>query len=208
MNRPPDTIRAFVALPAGPELLEALLRLQQQLAGRMPVKAVRWSRRDQLHLTLKFLGNVPTNRVAELTAALRSAVVGFAPMRLRVEGTGAFPDFLRPRVVWAGVTGELDQLALLQRRVETATAPFGDHQEARSFQPHLTLGRVTATGHAAREAGLALEAMRVGVVGEWPANEVRLIRSQLAAAGASYSDLARLPLTRADAGFRPRTDVS
>jgi len=99
---------------------------------------VKWVRPEGLHLTLKFLGDVDDAREPSLRAALGQ--VGGGPVSLHIEGLGAFPDFRRPRIVWAGVAPD-PALELLQHRVEQVFAPLGFPTEARAFRPHLTLGR-------------------------------------------------------------------
>ena len=208
MSGPAETLRAFVALPISASLIEALTRLQTELAVAIPPRTVRWVRRDQLHLTLKFLGNVPADRIADLTAALRAGIAGSTALALNVSGIGAFPEGRHPRVVWAGIAGQTDLLLALQQRIETATRGFGEARDTRPFQPHLTLGRVLAVGHEATKVGAGLAQVKIGLVGDWPATEVRLIRSQLATAGATYSDLAVFPLTPAAPCFNPSATLS
>jgi RNA 2',3'-cyclic 3'-phosphodiesterase len=109
---------------------------------------VKWVRPENIHLSLKFLGDVDDTREHELHAALqRAAGTGSEPrpLTLQITGFGVFPDYHRPRVLWAGVTPE-PGLELLQHGVEHAFAPLGFPTEARAFRPHVTLGR------AAREA--------------------------------------------------------
>lgn len=208
MSGSTQTARVFAALPVSPGLVEALTRLQAELAAAAPPRAVRWVRRDQLHLTLKFFGNVPTDRLTELTAAVRAACAEATALALNISGIGAFPDCRHPRVVWAGIAGQTDRLLALQQRIETVTCGFGEASDTRPFQPHLTLGRVLAVGHEAAKVGAALAQVKIGLVGDWPATEVRLIRSQLAATGATYSDLAVFLLAPAAPCFNPSATLS
>lgn len=201
-------MRAFVALPVSPGLVEALTRLQTELAAALPARTVRWVRRDQWHLTLKFLGNVPSDHLAELTAVVRTACAEATALALNVSGIGVFPEGRPPRVVWAGIAGQTDRLLTLQQRIEVATRGFGEASDTRPFQPHLTLGRVLAVGPEAARVAAGLARRRIGLVGDWPATEVRLIRSQLATTGATYSDLAVFPLASAAPGFNPRAALS
>src|SRR4051812_527851 len=112
----PDTTRTFVAIVIPEVLGRKLARLQETLAPT--VTGIRWAAPEPFHLTLAFLGDV---RNADLSAVCRSvadASAGFEPLDLRIEGLGAFPDAVRPRVVWAGLTGAgLEALAALQKNV-------------------------------------------------------------------------------------------
>jgi RNA 2',3'-cyclic 3'-phosphodiesterase len=136
-------LRLFIALNFPPQVRQALWQAAAPLRDLgLPVK---WVRVDGIHLTLKFLGDVPEQREAELVAALGRAAVGARALPLALGGFGVFPDVQRPRVVWAGIGAE-PALEILQHRVEQEFAPLGFPTEARPFRPHVTLGR------AAREA--------------------------------------------------------
>lgn len=106
---------------------------------------IKWMRPEGIHVTLKFLGEVPDAREPELRAALGRAAAGGRALSLGVGGFGAFPGIDRPRVIWAGLDPD-PALELLQQRVEREFVPLGFPSEGRPFRPHLTLGR------AARDA--------------------------------------------------------
>jgi len=121
------------------ELWDALAPLRERRGG-LPVK---WVRPENIHLSLKFLGEVEDNREPELVAALQRAAGSRSeprPLTLQITGFGVFPDYHRPHVLWAGVTPD-PGLELLQHGVEQAFAPLGFPTEARTFRPHVTLGR-------------------------------------------------------------------
>ena len=124
---------------------------------------VKWVRPESLHLTLKFLGDVDDAREPALRAALAQAAGGGPEPRgvtVHVEGFGVFPDFQRPRIVWAGVAAD-PALELLQHRVESAFAPLGFPTEARHFRPHVTLGRGDLRGIERGLAALAFTATAI-----------------------------------------------
>lgn len=185
----------FIALKTSDLLLDRLLQIQRQLQAPLPAGSVRWTRREQLHLTLKFLGDVPADRVEALAAAVREAGAGVPPLRLGLAGAGCFPNARSPRVVWIGVNGDVPQLMDLQQRVEIATTGFGDHREEREFHPHLTFGRVAARDfQAARAVGEAVAQLELGSLGGWTADRLYLVRSQLAPTGPTYTDVAIVEL--------------
>jgi RNA 2',3'-cyclic 3'-phosphodiesterase len=152
--------------------------------GGLPLK---WVRPDGLHLTLKFLGDVDDAREPDLRTALRQAAgAGEArPVTLQIEGFGVFPDFRRPRVVWAGVAPD-PAVELLQHRVEQAFAPLGFPTEARAFRPHLTLGRADRDARPRDFTGLesALGALTFTETVMVP--DVDLMQSTLQSGGAVY----------------------
>lgn len=188
-------IRAFIALPIDASLRTQLARLQATVAAMVPPKSVRWTRPEQTHLTLKFLGKVCAAAIPELTAALRSACADAPVMCLKAEGFGCFPNVVRPRVLWVGVTGELAALASLHERVAAATESFGEHQKREDFTAHLTLGRVQSRrSREVREVGEVLAGVAFSQVGDWRAEAVELQQSVLRPGGSVYTTLARVPL--------------
>src|ERR1051325_8887109 len=98
-----ETIRLFIAIPLPEEVKNEIEKTQNELRQAVPGNFVRWTKRDQFHLTLKFLGGVETSRMGELTTALRDACGHFTALRLRAERIGFFPDLRFPRVIWAWV---------------------------------------------------------------------------------------------------------
>jgi 2'-5' RNA ligase len=187
-------VRAFIAIALNPDLLAALKNVQHQLQARLPSVPVRWAHPEQLHLTLKFLGHVPRERLADSAAALNRASTGIAPFQLALEGVGCFPHPKNPRVVWIGINGELPSLRRLQIQIDEQTQGIGDHSEERVFQPHLTLGRVNAPGQQARELGELVQTASFPDLGRWTVREIHLIQSVLSPDGARYSTLATAAL--------------
>lgn len=198
MNPPgaPELVRAFVAVAIPQTLVERLKQIQRQLAADVGGDAVRWTKPEQLHLTLKFLGTVRGEGVNDLKSAVTRACEGRAPFRLTLEGLGCFPNTRTPRVVWLGINGELENLRKLQMEIDRQTQAFGDHTEERPFQPHLTIGRVKVQGKEARRVGEAVEHTTVSGPGAWMVQEVGLIQSELAREGARYSTLMNARLIR------------
>ena len=182
-----DHIRAFIALPLEPVLAAEIKKVQQRLNA--PVGAVRWVNSEHLHLTLHFLGNVATDRLDELTAALRRACARTDPFQLALEGAGCFPNTKSPRVVWLGIHGDLEPLRKLQEQIAQETKVFGDHRDLRAFQPHLTIGRVKASGLEGVKAGQAIECATVPKLGDWTVHKVLLVQSELSPHGARYTTL-------------------
>ncbi len=185
------SIRCFVAIRLDPALRPAAARIQAEL-GRTRV-AVKWVEPENLHLTLKFLGEVPARQTDRIVAVLEQACRGQAPFELELAGLGAFPGARAPRVVWIGVRDGLAALAALAGRVEDALVALGFEREARPFSAHLTLGRIREPERA-RPLGRALEAGGPAVLGRMAADAVWLMRSDLRPAGPVYTSLARLAL--------------
>lgn len=148
--------------------------------------AVTWVRPEALHLTLKFLGDVDEARGPELHAALGDvASHGARGVTVHIEGFGVFPDFRRPRVVWAGVAPD-PALELLQHRVEQVFAPLGFPTEARPFRPHLTLGRAARDARPRESAGLEDALAGITFADTIVVPDVDLMQSTLQSGGAVY----------------------
>lgn len=194
---PKQFFRLFVAIRIPDSIKAGIEKVQADLRDGLDQAAVRWTNREQFHLTLGFLGNVEPDRVASLTEKLIAAGQQFAPMNLRVEGLGFFPERRLPRVVWMGVTDDAAQLPRLQQAVEGACGEFTAEKAEANFSGHVTLGRVKSikrfeVEHLQRAAaGLAKT-----LVGTWTAREVELVRSELSAQGSRYTCMATVPLSK------------
>lgn len=196
-----DDLRLFVALELPVPILAALEQLQDQLRADRSARAVRWTRPEGIHLTLKFLGETPPDRLDVIRAGLQVAASAHRSLRLGAAGLGCFPNPRAPRVVWVGLTGDLDALAALQSAVEAAIAPLGFPTEKRPFSPHLTLGRVRQDASAAevRALGALVSGTAVGTLGAWQATAISLMRSELSRDGARYTCLFSAPLGQSGA---------
>lgn len=190
-------MRAFVAIPLPSDLKERVAVIQRRLDSVLGRNLVRWTGSDQLHLTLRFYGDVPEADVGELSVALRRATEGVQAFELSITGLGGFPSLRRPTAVWLGLEGGLEPLHTLQHQIERETARFGSHSETRTFHPHLTIGRVKPVGEASRRAGEALGSEVVERVGIWPGGCVQLVQSQLKPTGSVYTVLEEIALKRA-----------
>jgi len=191
-----ETIRAFIAVPLPHPLLDRLSALQRQLESQVPSRSVRWVRVEGIHLTLKFLGDTPTEKLPDIKRALAAVARHVPACTFTVGELGCFPNPRRPRVVWVGMQEPAGRLAALQDAIEEVMAPLGYPPEGRGFTPHLTLGRV-------RPGARRDEVSRVGEVvtgktgeplAEVSADHFALIRSVLKPTGAEYTTLEEFPL--------------
>ncbi len=184
-------IRAFIAFDIGEGLRGALAGVQE---GLKETRAdVRWVGIEGIHLTLKFLGNVPEDRVEDIAGGMARASTGVPPSRVRLAGLGAFPSPKSPRVVWVGVREESGSLRSLHGRLETEMEALGFPRESREFQPHLTLGRVRSP--SGRDALLRALASRTdSEIGAFTADTLILFKSTLLPSGAEYSRLRSVSL--------------
>jgi 2'-5' RNA ligase len=189
-------LRLFIAVEL-PEGWTAALRQTQALLRRQGFEPLRWVRPEGAHLTLKFLGNVEAGRVDDLIAALRPAAAASGPFTLRLGGLGSFGPPARPRVLWAGVRGDLHALTRLWQAVEASIGPLGFPPERERFSPHLTLARVPEHLPRTLSAGIpaALAAIDPPTADPLLVREISLMRSHLGPGGARYERLAAAALT-------------
>jgi RNA 2',3'-cyclic 3'-phosphodiesterase len=187
-------IRAFIAIDLPSHIQEKLSDILNQLK-RPDTMAVRWVPARNIHLTIKFLGDVSPSNLEILTKILQSEVSRYKPFEIRVASLGAFPSMRRPRVVWVGVEAP-SVLQSLQRAVEVETVRLGYAAEDRPFSPHLTLGRVAhnASPEEVRQVADVLVNCKVGELGTALVDQVRLFRSDLQPGGAVYTPLFTTPM--------------
>ena len=195
MTHNPEQIRCFIAIELPDEAKEGLARLKKELA-RDEHKFVKWVDPGGIHLTLKFLGNIPSKRVTEITEAMRTAVQGISRFHLEISGLGAFPSLRQARVFLVGIGGEVDKLSRLQQNIDSALAALGFAKEERSYVPHLTLARIKqgASPLERRVFGELVGATSFEDKYHVEVEAVNLMRSQLTPAGAIYARLMTVAL--------------
>ena len=178
MNASP--VRVFIALELPAELKAALTELirtwQAQLTTKQAQKAVRWVQPEKMHLTLRFLGEIAPTSLPPLAEALHKAIAPFAPFALTVQGSGAFPNERRIRVLWAGCEATPPLIAL-QHAIEGVVRTQGYPGENRAFSAHLTLGRVNdvASETAIHAIAELVANAQVGTLGTIPVESLSLI---------------------------------
>ncbi len=190
-----EQVRSFIAIELPDELKLELSQLVAQLKSGEQ-SWVKWVDPYNIHLTLKFLGNVAVDKLDDITGALEKAAQGIAPFHLEIKELGVFPNLRRVQVAWVGISGEVDKLAQLQQRIESNLAPLGFAPESRPFVPHLTLARL-------RDQALLAERQRFGqlitgtkfeAANAIKVNALSLMRSQLTREGAIYSRISSIGL--------------
>lgn len=200
----PANIRTFIAVGVPAAAQQILADAAGRLRAHTP-PAVRWAAPDGMHLTLKFLGNIAPALVEPLLAALSDAAQQTAPFDLRMSGLGAFPHPRRPRVLWAGITGDTDALTALQQSVERASLGLGFTPESRPFAPHITLGRVrqSADSRALHLVGEAISAAPPLPPSSWTVDAIQLMQSVPTPGGMRYVELGAAKFGRAILDSRP-----
>jgi 2'-5' RNA ligase len=189
------TLRLFVACELPAEMKAALASLQDALRKKGAPR-LRWVRPEGIHLTLKFLGAVPQEKVTAICEALTPTVQGIPLLALSLAEVGTFGGRRGARVLWVDMQGDLEPLGRLQQRVEKALEPLGFPPERRPFSPHLTLARVPdRAGSGERQTVWELaKAIEVPPAPAVTIDELSLMRSILGPGGAVYERVVAFPL--------------
>jgi 2'-5' RNA ligase len=178
-------MRCFVALPLPAELRSRVAGVQEQAKKACRDADVRWTAPASLHLTLKFLGNVPAERLGPIHGALAPCVAAHHLPRLTLAGVGAFPSPRHARVVWLGVKDGAPDLIELAGAIDRTLVPLGFAPEPHPLTAHLTLGRVRAPRHGA-DLATALAGLGRADAGSWTPAAVVLYESHLRPGGAFH----------------------
>ncbi len=192
-----ETIRAFIAIELPAELRQDLARLQAELKADNRLR-IKWVNPDGIHLTLKFLGNIPVSDTDRITQAMTDTARRITPFYLKTEMLGAFPNLKRVQVIWVGLGGETDKLKQLQQLIETNLTQLGFAVEQRHFKPHLTLarlGRYISPAECQR-LGELIASTRFDMGEQMKVGSINLIRSQLTREGAVYSRISSAELLK------------
>lgn len=185
-------IRTFIAV----ELSADVRRRAGDLIERLQASGARvnWVAPENMHITLKFLGDQTDNEVATVCRAVQHAVQGLRPFEFTCCGAGAFPNVQRPRTLWIGVQDGAEELGRLQRCVEDELSEQGYVPEGRAFHAHLTLGRVRSSGPGLVELAQLLSKADTFSAGTVSPQEIVVFGSHLQRGGPRYEVLARAPL--------------
>lgn len=184
-------MRCFVAIELSAGARSALARALEAVSGN---RDVRWVAAAQLHITLKFLGDVDDGRVREVIRVVRAAAAGIPPFALRLGRFGAFPDERNPRIFWCRVEDREEGCAAWLAAADPALAQLGFAPEQRAFRPHVTLGRSRSRRGGAALADLLRSPPRLRDPGPFDVDEVVLFESVLGPGGPRYTALDRAPL--------------
>lgn len=182
-------LRTFIALEIPDGVRAAAAKLMQRL--KASGAKVTWTAPENLHVTLKFLGEVDVTSIAHVCSAVQRAAAPLSPFRVSLQGAGAFPEISRPRVLWLGVDEGKDPLIELHARIEEQLAELSYPFDGRRYTPHVTLGRVRGPNEVLAEQ-LALESQLA--VGDMYVEEVLIYSSELTQDGPLYTPLGRAPL--------------
>lgn len=183
-------IRAFIAAELPNGVTQALATFIGELQASMPSE-VRWVRPENIHLTLKFLGNIEPESVQPLSEVVDRCVASITPFDLYIEELGAFPALNSPKAIWVGLGGQLHILRDLQLSLDEQLVELGYDKEIKYFIPHLTIGRTKNGMHLAgrKKIGLALSTASVEIGASLPVKSLSLLQTTLTPLGSIYTQL-------------------
>ncbi len=183
-------LRAFIAVEIPHEIHRAIERNTEKLRSTLSPSLVRWVPINNVHLTMKFLGDISPANVDILAHMLSLEVSQHSPLKIQIGNLGVFPNIKRPRVIWIGLQAPIS-LEALHRGIEAAAATVGYPVEKHPFSPHLTIGRVKknigSTG--IQQIRNALQNTKIGPLGSAKVTDVHLFKSDLQPSGAVYTRL-------------------
>lgn len=194
---PSGFLRLFIAIAVPSAMRDEIGRAQGRLKRTTPPGVVRWTRPDQFHVTVKFLGDVPTGQVGKIRETIAPICTESTALQLSTHGIGFFPNERKPRVIWVGVSDTAGQLSELHRQIDESLRWLAPAERPGNFSGHITLGRFKP-GHqrsAPKVIGSAAH-FRDYEFGEWQARELEVVRSDLTSTGADHCSIARLALAK------------
>ena len=188
-------IRSFIALPIPDPVRDVLQGTIKTLDDGIGER-IRWVRPEGIHLTLKFMGDIDVKVINELVSLLPAVANGFAPFELTMAELGCFPNNRRPKVLWAGVKGNLSTLRDLHIAIDSLVGNVGLPREQRGFSPHLTLGRVNRnlSENHIRHIGELIKTTNLPDNPSWINPTINLMRTELDPAGSRHYLVKSFPL--------------
>lgn len=192
MSQDPRVIRTFVAIDLPESIKQDLEKLQSLMMTE--TRGIRWVKPENIHLTLKFFGNVEIGRILQIERAIEKIVRNYKPFQLTPKGCGAFPSIKNIRVIWAGLEGDLNILLDLQRNLELEFESIGFPREERAFSPHLTLGRAK---NITRDEKIGKSIVKAAGFQSSPfwVSEIVIFKSTLTPSGSVYNRISAIRLS-------------
>lgn len=189
-----NKIRTFFAIPVSLDCRQEIDRIVLELKKDLP-SVIKWVNINNLHVTLKFIGEFDSNDVPIIEKILRPVLFLTEQFELTFQSLGVFPGERNPKVVWVGINYP-DELMKIFQEIESAALKLGYPKEERGFSPHVTIGRVKNNANDLLKIATTIKNKKVGVICLSKVNEVILYQSNLAPTGPVYSELFCLPLKR------------
>jgi len=185
-------IRTFIAIELPAEVKRLVRQIQEKLGES--TEGIRWVKDENLHLSVKFLGNVEENKINDISTAIENAAKDFSVIKLDTGQPGVFPNEKRPRVLWLGIEGDVEQFVRLSKTCESELSKLDYEKDEREIKPHITIGRIR---DPKKQKGLVTVLRDLSVESiKFKADSLNLMRSELNQKGAVYSILHSVDLEK------------
>jgi len=190
-------LRAFIAIELPKNTLDAIEKQTARMRQTLGTDIIRWVPTQNMHLTLKFLGDIAASHVDFLKQLLTREAGSHPQFNLQLGGLGSFPTSRRPRILWIGIHAPAD-LTSLQKSIEAGTSRLGYEQEEHAFSPHLTIGRTrqSISQPELQKIRAVLDTIQLGNIGIVRVDSIHLIKSDLQPKGSIYTKLFSAPLSK------------
>ena len=185
-----EQVRSFVAIELPRNVKKGLEQIEYQVK-QGGYTGIKWVNPEGIHVTLKFLGNISSEQIIEISKGLEETTQEVSPFHLEIAGLGAFPNLRQPRVLWIAISGEVAKLSRLQQKIDSLLASCGFPKESRPFVPHLTLARLkdSMSPEERKKIGTFIKSLKLEAGFPFDAEAASLMKSQLTPTGAIYSCL-------------------
>jgi RNA 2',3'-cyclic 3'-phosphodiesterase len=190
-------LRVFIAIELSEHVCDAIQKQTTRLRQLLGNDLIRWVPTQNMHLTLKFLGDTATSHLDFIKQLITREANSHQQFTLQLSDLGAFPNSRRPRLLWIGIHAPAD-LASLQKSIESGTTRLGYEQEERPFSPHLSIGRVRQNVNPPemQKIRTALDTIQLGNIGLARVDFIHLYKSDLQPSGSIYTKLFSAPLSK------------
>lgn len=190
-------MRTFIALDFSPEIINKITEIINYFKTQTPQRALKWVAPQNLHLTIKFLGEVPENKIEQIKGLINQALRNENAFEIGVDGIGMYPNQHMPRVVWLGIEGS-ERLKGIHNKLDTTLEKADIPPDKRSFNPHLTIARIrrNTDKETVKEIGKTLSGFKVDSLGRCTINNIILYKSDLTPEGPEYTALLSSPLNK------------
>lgn len=192
-----QTKRTFIALDFPLEIRQKIRDITAYFKTQLPPGLIKWVDPDNMHLTLKFMGETPPEKLADIKHAIYQLGAVFPVFSIEIEDLGMYPNSKHPRVIWLGIKGE-NNLITLHNQLDQALNQIGIQPEKRPFSPHLTIARVrrSANQDSVLQIGKTLSQFKVSHLGTVHVHEIVYYQSDLTPQGPNYTILQTTPMNK------------
>lgn len=190
-------LRTFIAVDFPPEIIQKIGKIITYFKTQTPDEALKWISTNNLHLTLKFIGEIPEEKLSQVQAVLADSLQNQSAFNIKIEGLGMYPNEHNPRVIWLGIVAD-DALINLHQTLDSALEEVDIEREKRKFSPHLTIARVRrgTKRNTISEIGEILSLFKVDSLGNTTIKQVVLYQSELTPKGPIYTPLMTISLNK------------